>query len=118
VRIISFSTLWPKLLKPDFTTFRYRRKDTDWYQGERVQVFLKNRSPKRKRLGEAVIVFKEPVKFGGNRHITPKCRPICEEEAIEDGFQGIEDMMKYMMKQYGRRFYPAMNKLTLKWVAP
>ena len=59
MRIISFSKRWPKLLNQEFTTFRFPRKDRNWEVGERVQVYYKNRTPEREKLGEAEIINKE-----------------------------------------------------------
>ncbi len=56
MRIISFTEMWLKLKSPVFTTFRFPRKDKDWQVGEIVQVYFKNRSPDRKKLGEVEII--------------------------------------------------------------
>ena len=67
MRIISFTEKWSKLEQPIFTTFRYPRIDRDWQIGEMVQVFYKNRSPKREKLGVAQIIGKEPRELNGVR---------------------------------------------------
>lgn len=109
MRIISFSEFWLKLTNSHFTTFRFPRKDKDWGEGEVVQVFYKNRSPNRKKLGEAIIVSVEPKKYGADT----------DEEAQADGFKDLRDMEHWMIKKYGEaRTYEPMNKLTLQWVYP
>jgi hypothetical protein len=59
MRIMSFAKLWDKLKNPLFATFRYPRTDKDWSVGERVSVFIKNRSPARIFCGIAEVVGKE-----------------------------------------------------------
>lgn len=113
MRIISFTEKWPKLQKPVFTTFRYPRADKDWYDGEMVQVFYKNRSPKREKLGIAQIIKKEPRELEPNfEHVAPV---ISHEEALEDGFMSRGDMVIFMQKQYGLDYISLFNKLTLMW---
>ena len=114
MRIISFTEKWDKLNHPEFTTFRHFRADKDWYVGEKVQVFYKNRSPKREKLGEAEIIKKEP-----RRTICsiPNNMPVITDlEAVEDGFENFSDMYKWLVKTYGAmKASFTMNKLTLKW---
>ena len=105
MRIISFTERWGKLEDEVFTTFRFPRKDKDWYVGERVQVYYKNRSPQREKLGEAVINGKES-RLGANS----------DKEAQDDGFLDARDMEKWMIRAYGEaRTWTPMNKLTLVW---
>jgi len=116
VRIISFSKRWDKLQQPEFTTFRFPRKDADrgrdWKLGERVQVYYKSRSPEREFLGEAEITNKELRKIGTAHE---QCRPT-EEEAIADGFPSLIGFNEYFRDTYGSRiFEEPINKLTLRW---
>jgi len=106
MRIISFSQRWPKLLNQEFTTFRYPRKDKDWFVGEAVQIFFKSRSPQREKLGDAIIVNKV-LRFG----------PRDDKEAQDDGFIDTADMERWMRKTYGEaKLWERINKLTLKRV--
>jgi len=106
MRIISFSKKWDKLREDIFTTFRFPRKDKDWFVGEVVQVFYKSRSPQREKLGIAVIFNKE-IRLGAKD----------DEEAKADGFIDMCDMERWMIKTYGEaKTWQPMNKLTLKWV--
>ena len=115
MRIISFTKKWDKLHQPEFTTFRYPRRDKDWYVGELVQVYFKNRSPKREKLGIAEIVGKERRELDG---FFKDDRLITEAEAIEDGFNDFADMVAFMEKQYGLDYISLFNKLALKWTNP
>lgn len=101
-----------KLNKPVFTTFRFPRKDKDWQEGEVVQVYYKNRTPARKKLGNAVIVSKE-VKVTGRHE-----GDITQEEAIADGFDSIVGMEQWLIKAHGIRRVCGenINKLTLRWL--
>lgn len=106
MRIISFSQRWNKLSNPEFTTYRFPRKDADWQEGEIVQVYLNNRSPKRECMGVVEII-----------NITANNFKITEEEAKEDGFENYNEWFDFMCKTYTeRRMYDEpMNKLTLRW---
>ena len=115
MRIISFSQRWPKLKQPHFTTFRYPRVDKDWYEGEPVQVFFKNRTPQRAKLGIAIIVGKEGIELEPGFEKEGR-RTITDAEAIEDGFNSRLDMVAYMKKQYGLDYIGCMNKLTLEYL--
>lgn len=44
MRILGFSKHWAKLDNPEFTTFRFPRKDKDWQIGETVKIVIKPRS--------------------------------------------------------------------------
>ena len=113
MRIISFSKKWDKLQQLEFTTFRFFRKDKNWYIGETVQVFFKNRSPQREKLGVAEIIKMELRKIATS---FKQYRPT-EREAQEDGFTSLLDMNNYFRKTYGSRiFKEPVNKLTLRWV--
>ena len=109
MRILSFSQKWDKLQKPEFTTFRYPY----WKEGEVVQVFYKNRSPNREKLGVATIIKIEDVEL--DPFFSDVARLITDQEAIEDGFKNRADMVKWMRKTYGLDFISRMNKLTLSW---
>ena len=107
----------PKLQEPDFTTFRFRRRDRDWEIGEVVQVVYKPRSKDREPLGIAEIINKErrwiftAKKPRGEKVLTPR-------EAHADGFKGYGDMAMWLSKGYGhqRLVDEPMNKLDLRWV--
>lgn len=123
MRIISFSKKWGKLQQPEFTTFRFPRKDKDWYVGEVVQVFYKNRSKNREFLGVAKIKNKEPRAMGRLGDKTG-CQHVTNEEAIAGGFPGTEvkrgyfHMWEFLWGYYGgeRLLNEPMNKLTVKWL--
>jgi len=116
-RVLGFSHHWDKLNNPQFTTFRFPRKDRDWYIGEVVQIVYKPRSKEREILGLAKIVKKELRIF---------CHPeashplrIMISEAILDGFKTYGDMSLWFREQYGARiFSEPINRLTLEWVHP
>lgn len=128
MRVLGFSERWQKLSNPEFTTFRFKRKDKDWEVGEVVQVVYK---PRRKGGGEflgiAEIVSKEPrcMAWHGSDLIEPK---ITNEEAIADGFpdgehkgrfkEGYFFMWEWLWDAYGgkRLMEEPMNKLTLVWI--
>lgn len=128
MRILGFSTKWDKLQQPQFTTFRFARRDRDWQVGEVVQIVFKPRSKNREILGSAKIVSKEPraMAWHGDKTGLPK---IHNEEAIEDGFRGEDNdfgfnkiayfyMWEFLFGYYGgeRLLNEPMNKLTLAWV--
>lgn len=122
MRIVSFSKKWGKLHlelpieeRPEFTTFRFPRKDRDMEVGERVQVYFKNRTPQREKLGEAIIINKEMRKIATAYE---PYRPT-EEEAIADGFTSLFEMNVWFREVHGNRiFEEPVNKLTLKWITP
>jgi len=119
MRILGFSKRWRKLSDPEFTTFRFPRKDKDWRIGEQVQIVYKPRSKERELLGVAEItnlysirIFPEPIP-------DPICPigAITEREAIADGFASLKAMQLWMWDRYKRRVVnEPMNKLTLKWI--
>jgi hypothetical protein len=115
MRIISFTKHWDKLKTPTFSTFRYPYWQEGWY----VQVFYKNRNPvERQKLGEAKIIKVETVELDPTyvfSSFEKALRYITEQEAIEDGFTGIQDMLKWMRKIYGSGFISRMDKITLQW---
>ena len=113
MRIMSFNKKWDKLNQPEFTTFRYPRADRDWEIGERVQVFYKNRSLQREKLGTAEIINKELRKIATAYEAY---RPT-ENEAQADGFPSLLEMNVYFRKTYGSRiFEEPISKLTLRWL--
>jgi len=116
MRIISFAIQWEKLGKKEFSTFRYPRKDTDWTVGEKVQVFIKNRSPSRIFLGVAEIISKDPRTLVIVEDPLPANRGIVsQKEAQADGFKNLREMASFMADHYGRDYSPDFNKLTLRW---
>jgi len=117
MRIIGFSRMdWqdfihqcPKLTKPEFSTFRWQRKDTPYYQNETVQVVLKPRTKTRLILGTAQIKEVEVRKLW---HIN-------QDEAREDGFARAWELMSYLAGEKRRRQLPPnhpLNRLILKWL--
>lgn len=114
MRILSFNKKWAKLQNSEFTTFRFSRKDRDWEVKEHVQIYLKNRTPQREKLGDAIIINKELRKIAT---ALKQYRPT-EQEAIADGFSSLIDMNTYFRKTYGsaRLFAEPINKLTLRWL--
>lgn len=120
MRILGFTKKWDKLSQPEFTTFRYPRGDYDWYVGEQVKVVLQ---PRRKGGGEFLgiveITNKERREFDKEYFDLAQdgIPMITDAEAIADGFMGVDDMVNWLEKTYGRLdFMPRMNKLTLKWL--
>jgi len=115
MRILGFSKKWDKLNDMEFTTFRYPRVDRDWYIGEKVQVFYKNRSPQRERLGIAQIVDRQPREL--SPYFMDECQLVSYEECVADGFpNGLDEMVAFMEKQYGLDYISKFNKLTLRWI--
>lgn len=114
MRILGFSEMWPKLLQGEFTTFRFPRKDKDWYVGEEVQIVYKPRSKEREMLGVAVVIGR-----ARRQMLYPVAvLNVYLEEAIADGFNNSEEMEHWLIKTYGEKRLTAepMNKLTLKWM--
>jgi len=115
MRILGFSTMWPKLQQDTVTTFRFTRKDRDWVTGEVVQVVYRPRSKEREVLGVATIIGKE------SRDVTPdhnlNAPLVSDEEARADGFRNHLEMGLWLLMAHGKRFWiEPMNKLTLRWV--
>jgi hypothetical protein len=111
MRILGFSKHWPKLDTFEFTTFRLPREDKDWHVGEVVQIVIRPRSKDREVLGIATIVSKE-VRWGRECPFRePKA--ITEQEAIEDGFNSLEEMRQWLTAAHGARFRGQINKLVL-----
>lgn len=123
MRILGFSRKWPKLEQPEFTTFRFPRRDRDWAVGEFVQVVYKPRSRDREVLGTAEIISREPRRAAKHGCLLPyPC--ISNQEAEQDGFPGtIEKPAYFMMWEWlwdthgsERLFNEPMSKLTLRWI--
>lgn len=105
MRILGFSKKWDKLCKPVHTTFRYPRKDKDWYEDEVVQEVYRTRSKNREVLQIATIIRKEP-KFLAD---------ITHEEAVEDGFINLYAMFEWLgVYHKGKDIFRPINKLTLE----
>lgn len=114
MRILGITEKWPKLQQPIWTTFRLRRRDKDWQEGEVVQVVYKPRSKGREVLGIARIAKKEQRWLWGN---FVGDTPFLTREAVEDGFQNLAEMKAWMLKAHGDRVEKEpLNKLTLAWI--
>jgi len=114
MRILSFTEKWQKLDDDVFTTFRYPRADKDWYVGEEVQVWFKQRSPLREKIGIAVIIGKERRALNEYHR---GCVPLTtDKEAQDDGFENRIGMKLFMIKRYGLDYISLFNKLTLTWI--
>ena len=120
MRVLGFSKRWQKLSNPEFSTFRYPRMDRDWGVGEVVQVVIQ---PRRKgggdKLGCAEIINNEVRELDAQyfEMVKGDCPPLVTDvEAQADGFAGLDDMITWMEKTYGRLDWMSrMNKLTLTW---
>ena len=113
MRIISFTEMWPKLSKPEFTTYRFPRKDfdrgRDWHLGENLWAYYRSRSPARKCLGVVRIVDKSST------WVTA----IDYAAAVDDGFPGgISEMTDWLEKAHKCKIDQTtrINKLTLQWL--
>lgn len=110
MRIISFTEMWPKLQQDVFTTFRFTRRDKDYQVCEKLQVWYRQRSPKRKYLFNAEVVSKRSKWLidANGIYITP-------DEAKEDGFNTPQEMFDFLKKAHGNRVHAELiNKLTLR----
>ena len=124
MRILGFTKKWPKLREPDFTTFRFRRRDRDWAVGELVQIVYKPRSKDREILGTAEILSSErrwvlSAKDDELKHYGDyfAVKAVTENEAILDGFKNRADMVDWIGKAHRlRNMLEPMNKLSLRWV--
>ena len=124
MRELGFSTLWPKLASPIFTTFRFTRKDQDWRLSEVVKVVYKPRShADRSELGIAQIVAKEPrwVMEATDEEVkhwagTFGIKAVTEREAKLDGFVDRAHMVAYMKARYKlRNIMEPMHRVHLSW---
>ncbi len=127
MRILGVNQKWDKLKQPQWTTFRFQRKDKDWILSEMVQVVYRPRSKQREILGVAKIISKEPRRMSRAFHLIQPL--ITNIEANEDGFpdgydtygntkSGYFFMWEWLFDIYGGRrlLDEPMNKLTLRWV--
>ncbi len=114
MRILSFCKKWDKLNKDEFTTFRYPRADKNWYVGEMVQVFYKNRSPNREYLFNAQIIDIQTRELDPHFAKRQQIPLLTDKEANEDGFPSRIDMAEYMAKQYGLDYISKFMKMTLR----
>ena len=103
MRVLGYSRRWSKLQRTVHTTFRYPRKDKDWFEGEIVQEVYKPRSKEREILQIARIINKEPKLLADITH----------EEAIEDGFINLYDMYQFIGKNSQDDLFQPINKLTI-----
>ena len=127
MRILGVTEKWDKLKQPQWTTFRFTRRDRDWEVGEVVQVVYK---PRRKgggeKLGVAKIIGKEPRWVTSSTRISEMAPyfpqwanipPVSDNEAEADGFPDRFFMWHWADKTHkGRNYSEPMNKLTLQWV--
>ncbi len=126
MRVLGFSKKWSKLYQPEFTTFRFPRKDSDkgrdWKVGEQVQIVYHPRNKDREYLFNAEIINKEQRSFTpSSRYWNPPILEITDKEAIEDGFSSYSEMYSWMEKSHKTTFnHPltenTLNKLTLRRV--
>ncbi len=118
MRILGFSKVdWrnyethqdSKMLQPEFTTWRWPRKDRDWAVGEVVSVVVRTRSPHRLILGEAEISANESVDI----------YRITDIDARTDGFPKAGDLQHYLMMERITRGLGLVipNRLTLRWLS-
>lgn len=113
MRIMGFAKKWDKLQRPEFTTFRFPRRDRDWEQDEIVQVVIKPRTKERQIIGNAQIIRKE------SRDMNRRRDNQMEWEAQEDGFANAFEMWLWLKKTHGDRYKnEPMNKLTLRQELP
>ena len=106
MRIISFTEYWvnlvlnvPKLETDQFSTWRFTRRDKDYFVGEKLQVWFRQRSPKRKFLFNAEVVSKTPRQlFDKNETLN-----ISWAEAKVDGFESPEIMFHFLVKAHGEQ---------------
>ena len=120
MRILGFSKKWDKLNQVELTTFRYPRRDKDWFIGEIVQIVYHPRSKDREILGIAEItnIEKRAMAWHGDKSGETK---ITNEEAKEDGFDdnghgAYFTMWEFLWDYYGgqRLLEEPMNKITLR----
>lgn len=104
MRQMGFTERWEKLNQPTFTTFRLPRRDTDWQLGERVRVVYRPRGKNRELLCEADIIRIEQLEI----------HQITHNEAVEDGFDDVNEMKNWLHKVHGDRLsHELLHKLTL-----
>lgn len=115
MRILGFSKRWPKLNQNEFTTFRYPRRDRDWFVGEKVQIMFRPRSPNREWLGIAEIISIEKRNMSWKK--MSGVMNLSYEEALKDGFGTRSEMIAWLYNLYGDRILrEPMNLLRLHWI--
>ena len=116
MRILGFTKKWDKLQHPEFTTFRFRRKDADWWVGEVVQLVFHPYHKDHELLGLGKIISIDSRSIPHHK-VQPKpgfVQPISDEEAIADGFSSFEEMRSWIQKTYGRHYRLIIHKLTIR----
>lgn len=110
-RVIGFTKKWDKLYTPEFTTFRFKRKDKPLEVGELVQIVYHPRSKDREIIGKALIKRIDAYCFRPTiGYLYPS-----DEDAIADGFDGLDEMIDWFTDTYGERInQETMFKITLK----
>ena len=109
MRVLGYTKKWSKLQKEVHTTFRFTRKDKDWYTGEYVQEVYHPRSKDREIINPKCLIIEKRNLF---------CKSITDEEAIEDGFESAIDMRNWLVKAHDlvRVKFEVIHKLTIKIV--
>lgn len=105
----NFDTHGPKMVALKFSTWRWARRDTDWYMGELVQVVLKPRSNERVVLGTAGLSSVQPRELYS----------ITDEEARADGFGQSWELRSYLSTERYRRklkYGHTLNKIVVEWL--
>ena len=115
----------PKLAQPRFTSFRFTRKDKDWYISETVKVVYRPRShTDRSVLGLALIEASVPRWVYAHQYLTQikpnldysLAKQISEQEAKADGFSSRGAMVDWARGVYKHRIWKEpMNMLTISW---
>jgi len=115
MRILGFSKHWSKLDNETFTTFRFPwRNGFEFKIGDRVQIVITPRSPKREILGFAEIIGADWRRI--DTFLISGHPLITKAEAQADGFTSRSDMQAWLRKAYGDRGGMPMLKYTLnKW---
>ena len=104
MRIMGFTKKWPKLYQPEFTTFRFPRKDRPWAVGEMVQTVYHPRGKDREVICHATIITIEPANLAS----------LTEADAIADGFESAAGMIDWMERTYPDGDFNKMIKITLR----
>jgi len=115
MRILGFSQHWSKLDNAEFTTFRFPWSNGfEFRVGDKVQIVITPRSPKRVVLGVAEIIGADWRRIDDTFLINSGYPLITEEEAMKDGFTSRDDMQAWLRKAYGDHAGQPMLKYTLK----
>jgi hypothetical protein len=113
VRELGVSVMWPKLEEPEWSTFRFPRRDKDWQVGETVRIVFHPRGRDRKVLGTAQVRDKQPRVMIADEGPIMSTSP---DEAREDGFNSLSMMCAWIRQRYGEEsLHKPMNKLTIRW---